>query len=149
MVTKKKANIFLGILGTMLGTIPGIIIFCIALNFNWVVTALSVLFIPFGAKYGYLIFMKRDFKFEGFKISILEALLITVISLIIVVYILNAIDLTNILYSEFKGEHSYISLFSKYFYNLFEVSVISNQLILSEVAVLISGLAVELGVRFI
>ena len=148
MVTKKKANIFLGILGTMLGTIPGIIIFCIALNFNWVVTALSALFISFGSKYGYLIFMKRDFKFEGFKISILEALLITVISLI-VVYILNAIDLTNILYSEFKGEHSYISLFSKYFYNLFEVSVISNQLILSEVAVLISGLAVELGVRFI
>ena len=140
----KSKQILFGLLGAILFSFIGIIIYYIAFYFNK--NFISLIFsisIPITSYIGYMFFSHKFNGFSGFGadvFSFFDAFSLFLVTFLIV-YLVNAFDVTNMLYKEYHNEFGYFELFAKCFPRLVDLEWISARIVISEIFVMLFTLS--------
>ena len=140
----KSKQILFGLLGAILFSFIGIIIYYIAFYFNK--NFISLIFsisIPITSYIGYMFFSHKFNGFEGFgadDFSFFDAFALFIVTFLIV-YLVNTFDVTNMLYKEYHNEFGYFELFAKCFPRLVDLEWISARIVISEIFVMLFTLS--------
>ena len=110
----KFKQILFGLLGAILFSLIGIIIYYIAFYFN------------------------KNFGADDFSFFDAFSLFIVTFS---IVYIINTFDVTNMLYKEYRNEFNYFQLFAKCFPRLVDLEWVSFRVVVSEIFVMLFTLS--------
>ena len=140
----KSKQILFGLLGAILFSFIGIIIYYIAFYFNK--NFISLIFsisIPITSYIGYMFFSHKFNGFAGFgadDFSFFDAFSLFIVTFLIV-YLVNTFDITNMLYKEYHNEFNYFQLFVKCFPRLVDLEWISARIVVSEIFVMLFTLS--------
>ena len=140
----KFKQILFGLLGAILFSLIGIIIYYIAFYFNK--NFISLIFsnsIPIASYIGYMFFSNKINGFNRFEaddFSFFDAFSLFIVTFSIV-YIINTFDVTNMLYKEYHNEFNYFQLFAKCFPRLVDLEWISFRIVVSEIFVMLFTLS--------
>lgn len=142
--TYKSKQILFGLLGAILFSFIGIIIYYIAFHFNKnFISLIFSIFIPITSYIGYMFFSNKINKLGGFDaddFSFFDAFSLFIVTFSLV-YLVNAFDVTNMLYKEYYNEFGYFQLFAKCFPRLVDLEWISARVVVSEIFVMLFTLS--------
>ena len=140
----KSKQILFGLLGAILFSFIGIIIYYIAFYFNKnFISLIFSIFIPIASYIGYMFFSNKINGFNRFEaddFSFFDAFSLFIVTFSIV-YIINTFDVTNMLYKEYHNEFGYFELFAKCFPRLVDLEWISARIVISEIFVMLFTLS--------
>ena len=140
----KFKQILFGLLGAILFSLIGIIVYYIAFYFNKnFISLIFSIFIPIASYIGYMFFSNKINGFNRFEaddFSFFDAFSLFIVTFSIV-YIINTFDVTNMLYKEYHNEFTYFQLFFKCFPQLVDLEWVSFRVVVSEIFVMLFTLS--------